>query len=173
MLQCCRVISNHDVVCGCKEEGEKILFWDQPVRDQEVVLVLDTPHSLTFTLFTFQLSTGRYHRCQSPPAIKKFSCSTPAINNSMTTTENKCAVCDEPASKRCVQCKSRWYCCRDHQVSDWKGHKKHCKIIAADNAQAESHTIHKQEFDRIRKKYGEFREFVTYDVIRSCFRIRD
>eukprot|EP00804_Cyclotella_cryptica_P020732 CCRYP_003505-RA/>CCRYP_003505-RA protein AED:0.26 eAED:0.26 QI:135/0.8/0.66/1/1/1/6/451/832 len=34
------------------------------------------------------------------------------------------------------------------------GHKKLCKAIAADQAQAESHTIHKREFDRIRVKYG-------------------
>lgn len=46
------------------------------------------------------------------------------------------------------------YYFRDHQLSDWKGHKKQCKIIAADQAQAESHEIHKREFDRIRKKYG-------------------
>ena len=46
------------------------------------------------------------------------------------------------------------HCFRDHQLSDWKGHKKQCKIIAADQAQADSHEIHKREFDRIRKKYG-------------------
>lgn len=39
-------------------------------------------------------------------------------------------------------------------MSDWKGHKKQCKIIAADQAQAESHEIHKREFDRIRTKYN-------------------
>ena len=33
-------------------------------------------------------------------------------------------------------------------------HKAQCKAIAADVAQAESHTLHKQEFDRIRIKYG-------------------
>ncbi|KAL9185028.1 hypothetical protein ACHAXT_002805 [Thalassiosira profunda] len=67
---------------------------------------------------------------------------------------NKCAVCSAPASKRCTKCKSVWYCGREHQVSDWKAHKARCKVIAADIAQAESHEIHKREFDRIRVKYG-------------------
>lgn len=40
------------------------------------------------------------------------------------------------------------------RVSDWKAHKARCKVIAADIAQADSHTIHKREFDRIRIQYG-------------------
>mmetsp|Transcript_35295 Transcript_35295/g.85112 ORF Transcript_35295/g.85112 Transcript_35295/m.85112 type:complete len:143 (+) Transcript_35295:124-552(+) len=67
---------------------------------------------------------------------------------------NKCAVCPKPATKRCQKCKSIWYCSRDCQVSDWKSHKKRCKAIAADIARADSHTIHKREFDRIRIQYG-------------------
>ena len=39
-------------------------------------------------------------------------------------------------------------------VSDWKSHKAKCKAIAADIAQADSHEIHKKEFDKIRTKYG-------------------
>ena len=71
-----------------------------------------------------------------------------------SATYNECEVCSEPASKRCQQCKTVWYCSRDHQVSDWKSHKARCKAIAADIAAADSHTIHKREFDRIRKQYG-------------------
>ena len=71
-----------------------------------------------------------------------------------TTTNNKCAVCQAPAPNRCKQCKSTFYCSRDHQLSDWKSHKARCRAIAADIAQADSHTLHKQEFDRIRVKYG-------------------
>lgn len=77
--------------------------------------------------------------------------------SSTTTTSsvsNKCAVCNEPAAKRCQQCKSTFYCSRDHQVSHWKSHKAQCKAIAEDIAQADSHTLHKKEFDRIRIKYG-------------------
>ncbi|KAL7471822.1 hypothetical protein ACHAXS_012131 [Conticribra weissflogii] len=70
------------------------------------------------------------------------------------SSQHKCAHCGEPAEKRCQQCKSTWYCSRDHQVSHWKSHKPLCKQIAADIAQADSHTLHKQEFDRIRIKYG-------------------
>ena len=42
----------------------------------------------------------------------------------------------------------------DMIVSDWKSHKAKCKVIAADIAQADSHELHKKEFDRIRTKYG-------------------
>eukprot|EP00580_Thalassiosira_gravida_P009865 CAMPEP_0201647910 /NCGR_PEP_ID=MMETSP0493-20130528/36658_1 /ASSEMBLY_ACC=CAM_ASM_000838 /TAXON_ID=420259 /ORGANISM="Thalassiosira gravida, Strain GMp14c1" /LENGTH=147 /DNA_ID=CAMNT_0048123429 /DNA_START=30 /DNA_END=473 /DNA_ORIENTATION=- len=74
---------------------------------------------------------------------------------SSTTNNNKykCAVCQKPALKRCNQCKSIWYCSRNCQVSDWKSHKAQCKIIAADIARADSYTIHKREFDRIRTHY--------------------
>ena len=37
---------------------------------------------------------------------------------------------------------------------DWKRHKKACKAIKEDKERADSHTIHKAEFDRIRLKYG-------------------
>ncbi|KAL7544474.1 hypothetical protein ACHAWF_007856 [Thalassiosira exigua] len=73
---------------------------------------------------------------------------------SAAAAPNSCAVCGSPAPNRCKRCKSIWYCSRDHQVSDWKAHKARCKSIAADVAQAESHTLHKREFDRIRIKYG-------------------
>ena len=65
-----------------------------------------------------------------------------------------CALCSEPASNRCKDCKSVWYCSREHQVQDWKGHKRTCRAIKADQERADSHTLHKAEFDRIRTKYG-------------------
>ena len=40
------------------------------------------------------------------------------------------------------------------QLKDWKRHKKACKAIKEDKERADSHTIHKAEFDRIRLKYG-------------------
>ena len=39
-------------------------------------------------------------------------------------------------------------------MSDWQTHKTSCKVIAADIARADSHAIHKAEFDRIRIQYG-------------------
>jgi hypothetical protein len=39
-------------------------------------------------------------------------------------------------------------------VADYKTHKKRCKEIVADQAQADSHELHKKEFDRIRLQYG-------------------
>lgn len=70
------------------------------------------------------------------------------------TATNKCDACGADAGKRCNQCKSVWYCSRDCQVNSWKGHKAKCKAIANDQMMADSHELHKKEFDRIRVKYG-------------------
>lgn len=40
---------------------------------------------------------------------------------------NMCAVCFAAATKSCSQCKSSFYCCKDHQSLHWKnGHKEGC-----------------------------------------------
>ena len=78
----------------------------------------------------------------------------------------KCAVCNEPATKRCSRCKVTWYCSVEHQKQDWKRHKK---VTCNDAVQADQHTLHKKEFDRIIKHYGldtdakstEIAEFLT------------
>ncbi len=61
----------------------------------------------------------------------------------------KCAVCGKEAPKQCSRCKSISYCSADCQRSDWRRHKKYCN----DKFQADQYTLHKNEFDRIRKKY--------------------
>jgi hypothetical protein len=43
-----------------------------------------------------------------------------------------------------------WYCGKEHQTRDWKAHKKAC----SDAFRADRYTLHKNEFDRIRKQYG-------------------
>ena len=65
-----------------------------------------------------------------------------------------CAVCSGVASNRCKDCKTIWYCSREHQIQDWAAHKRTCRAIRADQERADSHTLHKAEFDRIRVKYG-------------------
>ncbi|CAB9514118.1 expressed unknown protein [Seminavis robusta] len=87
-----------------------------------------------------------------------------------TTTTTKptatCALCGAPATKRCSRCKLAWYCSPEHQKQDWKRHKR----TACDDAfQADQHTLHKREFDRIRLHYqldsesksSEIAEFIT------------
>lgn len=65
--------------------------------------------------------------------------------------KTKCAVCSKDADLRCSRCKQVWYCGKEHQVQDWKqgDHKKVCN----DHFKADQLTLHKQEFDRITKKY--------------------
>merc|ERR1711918_45688 len=46
--------------------------------------------------------------------------------------EPKCAVCGQPAEKRCSRCKNEWYCSRECQVQAWEGHKTVCDIVCKD-----------------------------------------
>lgn len=41
----------------------------------------------------------------------------------------KCGECGKPATQRCSRCKNQWYCSRDCQLRQWKGHKPLCDII--------------------------------------------
>ncbi|XP_071784356.1 zinc finger MYND domain-containing protein 10-like [Asterias amurensis] len=41
----------------------------------------------------------------------------------------KCAVCGEPATKRCSRCQNEWYCRRECQVKNWSKHKQACSLI--------------------------------------------
>lgn len=62
-----------------------------------------------------------------------------------------CAVCQQEATHRCSRCKLTWYCSTEHQKQDWKRHKT---SVCDDAYQADQYTLHKQEFDRIIKKYN-------------------
>ena len=72
-----------------------------------------------------------------------------ATTTMATTRTCQLAGCDEKAPNRCSRCKSVWYCGVDHQRQDWKNHKPACD----DSFKADQLTLHKQEFDRIVKKY--------------------
>ncbi|KIL68857.1 hypothetical protein M378DRAFT_157996 [Amanita muscaria Koide BX008] len=38
-----------------------------------------------------------------------------------------CEICQQPAKSTCNSCRTAWYCCRDHQTSDWRNHRVWCK----------------------------------------------
>lgn len=48
-----------------------------------------------------------------------------------TNKENKkikvCEICQTPSKKCCPICRKAFYCCAEHQLQDWKLHKKSCK----------------------------------------------
>lgn len=44
-----------------------------------------------------------------------------------------CAVCEVSCKLKCKWCKRVYYCCREHQVSDWKEHKKSCNVVSVIN----------------------------------------
>ena len=44
--------------------------------------------------------------------------------------QHECGHCKKSATLRCAGCNAKWYCSKDHQISDWKKiHKKECKRI--------------------------------------------
>jgi hypothetical protein len=44
--------------------------------------------------------------------------------------KKECAVCGKTENlKRCSRCKIRYYCTSEHQLSDWKTHKKECQKL--------------------------------------------
>ena|SRR3990167_4984008 len=45
---------------------------------------------------------------------------------------NLCYVCEAPATKRCSNCKSIFYCTQEHQHSDWARHKLDCVTTPKD-----------------------------------------
>ena len=61
-----------------------------------------------------------------------------------------CARCAKPAALRCARCRTSWYCSKECQRSEWPRHKK---TVCNDAYQANQLTLHKQEFDRIRRHY--------------------
>ena len=43
----------------------------------------------------------------------------------------QCIVChDKEGILKCARCRSRFYCCREHQQKDWKNHKESCLDIS-------------------------------------------
>jgi predicted RNA-binding Zn-ribbon protein involved in translation (DUF1610 family) len=54
----------------------------------------------------------------------------------------KCAECGELATQRCSKCRQAWYCSRDCQLRQWKGHKAMCALftmnVEEDKAKAEN-----------------------------------
>jgi hypothetical protein len=41
--------------------------------------------------------------------------------------KNICVVCNIYCKRKCQKCKTAYYCCVEHQMKDWKCHKKICK----------------------------------------------
>jgi hypothetical protein len=46
---------------------------------------------------------------------------------SQKDAQNKCILCQSPATKRCSRCRSVFYCTQQHQRDHWPEHKKTCE----------------------------------------------
>ena len=53
-----------------------------------------------------------------------------------------CALCPKTINlKLCSRCQLVFYCCREHQISDWKIHKLDCKLIARRPSPTDNNTV--------------------------------
>jgi hypothetical protein len=65
-----------------------------------------------------------------------------------------CAVCDARPEKldRCSRCKVTWYCCRQHQKTDWKRHRKECNAQFSEAATQVERKLLVSDFNQARKR---------------------
>lgn len=59
--------------------------------------------------------------CENKNLFKAFESHFLEVHNSLKV----CGICKVKGAFKCPQCKQN-YCCKDHQVQDWKSHKKVC-----------------------------------------------
>ena len=55
----------------------------------------------------------------------------------MKSIKNICGECGEHATLQCARCEAINYCCKAHQRSDWKEHKRVCPYLAREYSQEE------------------------------------
>ena len=49
-----------------------------------------------------------------------------SLNKDLKQEYQICGVCSQPAKLLCSKCKKIYYCCKEHQVANWKDHKPFC-----------------------------------------------
>jgi hypothetical protein len=49
-------------------------------------------------------------------------------NQQVKEKVDRCGVCQLPSKSKCSNCKRVYYCCKEHQKSDYKIHEKICKL---------------------------------------------
>jgi hypothetical protein len=107
---------------------EVILEQVPEIREQLIATNKDkwkaiTELHATTILFPSKEEAQRYAKSladtYSLDILEKFVCDPP-----------KCALCKQPASKRCSRCQNEWYCGRECQVKHWPKHKTVCNMMA-------------------------------------------
>lgn len=60
--------------------------------------------------------------------------------------KNYCNVCGEVTTMKCTACKDVFYCCVDHQKSDWRKHREQCRAyVICQSPELGRHMIAKRE----------------------------
>ena len=68
----------------------------------------------------------------------------------------KCADCGQLATQRCSKCRQAWYCSRDCQLRQWKGHKSICALfnLSKEEEKKKSESVKEHQ----KKKATEFKK---------------
>ncbi len=64
----------------------------------------------------------------------------------------RCGNCGKDATQRCSRCKNQWYCSRECQLKQWKGHKTLCDIIFQNKKEDEAKANEVQQIEK--EKYA-------------------
>uniref|UniRef100_A0A0N5B8G6 MYND-type domain-containing protein n=1 Tax=Strongyloides papillosus TaxID=174720 RepID=A0A0N5B8G6_STREA len=115
----------------------------------------DPQHAFHRTFFIFLCKNKDCCSENDASNIKVFRCQLPQVNDFYPTErmfdpdmdsdvedpmfdENSyphlCEICGCFATKKCAKCGNKWYCCREHQIVDWKSnHAKYCGVSEKSN----------------------------------------
>ena len=98
---------------------------DYGVTAFEMIGINTNPQITKNDINTFKL------KCQE--ALLKYN----GMSINIELKKNKCVVCHAPAISKCGKCSLVYYCCREHQKTNWKNHKLSCvvtnKVITIQN----------------------------------------
>lgn len=138
----------------CQKCSKVMVFLCQvyaPFESESTINTANLDDNFHRTIFVFVCRSPSCHTTGNSTNIKVYRSNLPRVNDfyssspPIETPENSdpvpvkfCNLCGIVAHQQCSQCKKVVYCCRQHQVLDWKsGHKSQCTESASINVKSQ------------------------------------